>query len=169
MLACLLAPLSLCRERGVAGGTAVARSAWSETSFPFLLMLPRGPKEAYLRAPLPPTRRPAGRPVGGGRLHRFPRSAESGRRGVREGGSEGGSGQSKLRPSPLVFGCTRGLRLLSYFLSPALVSLRPPGRYDRLPPPPVPPPFHSVSFRCEEGETEMPTTDGRRDGGTAGG
>ena len=74
---------------GVAGGTAVARSAWSETSFPFLLMLPRGPKEAYLRAPLPPTRRPAGRPVGGGRLHRFPRSAESGRRGVREGVREG--------------------------------------------------------------------------------
>ena len=84
LLACLLAPLSLCRERGMAGGTAVARSAWSETSFPFLLMLPRGPKEAYLRAPLPSPDSPPGRPVGGGRLHRFPRSAESGRRGVRE-------------------------------------------------------------------------------------
>ena len=50
----------------MAGGTAVARSAWSETSFPFLLMLPRGPKEAYLRAPLPSPRlaaRPAGRSV----------------------------------------------------------------------------------------------------------
>ena len=96
--------LPLCRLRR-GRRAAVARSAWSETSFPFHLMLPRGPKEAYLRAFSPPrstprwpagwwSRSPLQSPCGSPVRRPRPGPGKSCfRAGDREGGREEGRGE----------------------------------------------------------------------------
>ena len=188
--------LPRCRPRGGRrGGGTLCGSAWSETSFPFHLMLPRGPKEAYLRARArapPPlsslasqtaggrggrhSNRPADRRFGGRGRGRANCAGSCPRAGGREGGREGARSvsQSKLLLSPLVFACTPDPPpppQLRASLPPSLrsrpVSASRPSAWHFQSPPPRPP-FHSISFQCVEGEREKSRKEGRREGGKEG-
>ena len=135
--------LPRCRPRGGRrGGGTLCGSAWSETSFPFHLMLPRGPKEAYLRARArapPPlsslasqtaggrggrhSNRPADRRFGGRGRGRANCAGSCPRAGGREGGREGARSVSQNFCYRRLFSPALQIRLL--LLSSVLPSLPP--------------------------------------------